>query len=77
MCSTTIFHGLKGEQGESQCNLFIFLPLVQRLLLTQEKKDRHKYQSKVEIHSSEWTVYSSMHSQPMSISGLMPYEIHS
>lgn len=52
--------------------------LVQQLLLTHRKKDRDdKRQSKVEIHSSEWSDYSSMWSQPMRISCLLPYAIHS
>lgn len=36
-------------------------PLVQRLLLTHRKNDRNdKCQSKVEIHSNEWSDYLNM-----------------
>lgn len=54
-------------------------PLVQPLLLTHRRRDDgdDKRQSKVEIHSSERSDYSSMQSQPTRISCLLPFAIHS
>lgn len=67
-----------GPQGFSRKAGGTVWPLVQRLLFTHRKKDRDdKRQSKVEIHSSEWSDYSSMQSQPMRISCLLPYAIRS
>lgn len=43
---------------------------------SEEERETHKHQSKVESYSIEWSVYSSMQSRPVGFPCLMPHVLH-